>query len=93
MIATVGAVQAAKQLVKTTLKISIAGQDISDTVEATADLESNSIDSNANILPAQIVMVTKSKEQTKPTTGKKPPETKPKGKLLSTISGLTEIKI
>ena len=82
LIATVGAVQAAKQLVKTTLKISIAGQDISDTVEATADLESNSIDSNANILPAQIVMVTKSKEQTKPTTGKKTTGDKAKGEII-----------
>jgi len=81
LLATAGVVQAAKKLTKTTLKISIAGQEISDTVKVTADLQSNSIDSSANILPAQTVTLTKSKEQTKPTTGKKTTGDKSKGEI------------
>ena len=81
LLATAGVVQAAKKLTKTTLKISIAGQEISDTVKVTTDLQSNSIDSSANILPAQTVTLTKSKEQTKPTTGKKTTGDKSKGEI------------
>jgi len=81
LLATVGIVQAVKKLSKTTLKISIAGQEISDTVKVTADLQTNSIDSSANILPAQTVILTKSKEQTKPTTGKKTTGDKAKGEI------------
>lgn len=82
LLATAGTVQAAKKLAKMTLKISISGQDISDTAAVSAALESNSIDTNANILPAQIVMVSKSKEQTKPTTGKKTTGDKAKGEVV-----------
>jgi hypothetical protein len=82
LLATVGTVQAAKKLVKATLIISIAGQDIADTVKATADLESISVDSSSNILPAQIVTQTKTKEQTKPTTGKKTTGDKAKGEVI-----------
>lgn len=82
LLATVGTVQAAKKLAKMTLKISISGQDISDTAAVSADLESNSIDTNANILPAQIVMLSKLKEQTKPTTGKKTTGDKAKGEVI-----------
>jgi len=81
LLATVGIVQATKKLSKATLKISVAGQEISDTVKITADLQSNSIDSSANILPAQIVTLTKSKEQTKSTTGKKTTGDKAKGEI------------
>ena len=82
LLATAGAVQAAKKLTRTTLKISIAGQEISDTVKVTADLQNNSIDSSANILPAQTVTLAKSKEQTKPTTGKKTTGDKAKGDIV-----------
>lgn len=82
LLATAGIVQAVKKLSKTTLKISIAGQEISDTVKVTADLQSSSIDSSANILPAQTVTLTKSKEQTKPTTGKKTTGDKAKGEVV-----------
>ncbi len=81
LLATAGVVQAAKKLSRTTLKISVAGQEISDTVKVTADLQSNSINSSANILPAQIITLTKSKEQTKPTTGKKTTGDKAKGEI------------
>ncbi|MBI2309765.1 hypothetical protein HYU89_02595 [Candidatus Collierbacteria bacterium] len=81
LLATAGIVQAAKKLSRTIIKISIAGQEISDTVKVTADLQSNSVDSSANILPAQIVSLTKSKEQTKPTTGKKTTGDKAKGEI------------
>lgn len=82
LLTTAGIVQAVKKLSKTTLKISIAGQEISDTVKVTADPQSNSIDSSANILPAQTVTLTKSKEQTKPTTGKKTTGDKAKGEVV-----------
>lgn len=81
LLATAGTVQAVKKLSKTTLKISIAGQEISDTVKVAADLQRNSVDSSANILPAQTVTLTKSKEQTKPTTGKKTTGDKAKGEI------------
>lgn len=81
LLATVGVVQAAKKLSGTIIKISITGQEISDTVKVTADLQSDSIDSSANILPAYIVTLTKSKEQTKPTTGKKTTGDKAKGEI------------
>ena len=71
LLTTAGIIQGAKNLVRTSIKISIAGQEISDSVRITTDPQSNSIDSNANILPAQTVSLAKSKEQTKPTTGRK----------------------
>ncbi|MBI5356286.1 hypothetical protein HZB78_01600 [Candidatus Collierbacteria bacterium] len=82
LLITVGSVQMAKKLVKTTLKISISGQDISNTVQAIADPESKSIDSDTNILPAQIVTLIKSKEKTKPTTGKKTTGDRAKGEIV-----------
>lgn len=82
LLTTAGIVQGAKRLIKATVKVSIAGQEISNSVKITADLQNNSIDSNANILPAQTVTLTKSKEQTKPTTGKKITGDKAKGEIV-----------